>query len=217
MPARTDGSTGPQAAHASASVAAAAARTATRVGPNAIIQVVAALDDRCGHSVRNDILRAAALPHYIDALPNEMVEERDVKRLFDTIVRRLPTTEADAILTDSGRRTARYVRENRIPRAAQLLLRCLPRPVAARLLLTAIAANAWTFAGSGQVSIRRLGGLSLDIAGNPFPTQGCPWHVAVIEGLFRALVSPLARVRHTTSRVDHRGPPTPVCRFDIAV
>ena len=48
MPARTDGSTGPQAAHASASVAAAATRAATRVGPNAIIQVVAALDDSQG-------------------------------------------------------------------------------------------------------------------------------------------------------------------------
>ncbi len=52
-----------------------------RVGPNAIIRVVAALEDAQGRAAVERLLIAAGLERYLDALPTEMVDEQEVTRL----------------------------------------------------------------------------------------------------------------------------------------
>ena len=114
---------------------------------------------------------------------------------------------------EAGTRTAAYVLANRIPKAAQALLKSLPAPLAGPLLLKAIARNAWTFAGSGRVRTAARGRrFVVEIAANPLAMPGCVWHLAVFEGLFSALVAPRVSVSHPLCCHDGAA----LCRFEIA-
>ncbi|MFZ4807140.1 MAG: bacteriochlorophyll 4-vinyl reductase [Hyphomicrobiaceae bacterium] len=169
-----------------------------RVGPNAIIQVGAALRDAFGPQRHRDIFAAAALDRYVERVPEAMVPERQAAALFAAVRRELTEGEARQVFRVAGLRTADYILAHRIPAVAQGVLKRLPDVVAARLLLSAIRGHAWTFAGSGAVSCSYGRMLSIAIAGNPLATPGCDWHVAVFEGLFRTLVSPGMQVRHVS-------------------
>ena len=184
---------------------------AGRVGPNAILQTAAALRDLLGLAIEHAVCDRAGLARYIEAPPKQMVREEEAARLFDAVRSMLAGTQADAVLAEAGRRTARYVAANRIPKPVTAWLAVLPHAVAGRILLTAIHKHAWTFAGSGVVTIERGRYMSLTIAGNPLATPGCPWHVATLEQLFGTLVSPAARVSHAacSARGDKE------CRFEI--
>jgi hypothetical protein len=59
---------------------------------------------------------------------------------------------AAEVARSAGRRTADYLLAHRIPKPVQALLKALPARLAARVLLSAIARHAWTFAGSGVFS-----------------------------------------------------------------
>lgn len=182
----------------------------SRVGPNAIIQLAGALGDRLGEQAVRDLFTHVGLQHMLIDPPAEMVDQRAVADLYEALFARFPGTAA-AVAGEAGARTADYILAHRIPWFAKALLRALPARLAAPLLLGAIGRNAWTFAGTGRFSARRGSPLVIEIANNPLAMPNGVWHVAVFEGLFRALVSPRMTVRQR--HCCHEG--APVCRFEI--
>ncbi|WP_299622202.1 bacteriochlorophyll 4-vinyl reductase [Pelagibius sp.] len=188
------------------------AESAPAVGPNAVIQLGEALRDRLGDRAARDVFAHAGLGHFLANPPSEMVDEDAVRGLFRSLYHLLPSATAAAIAAEAGRRTADYLLANRIPGLARATLRSLPGRLAAPLLLSAIASNAWTFAGSGTLQTRAGSPSLIEIADNPIAIPGCVWHVAVFKTLFGALVTPDVEVHHP--QCCHAGAPS--CRFEIA-
>lgn len=176
---------------------ACAAARQRRVGPNAIIQTQRALEECEDVKAAAAIFQRAGLGHYLRSEPAEMVVEDDVARLFATIRRTLAVERAEAVLRIAGQLTGRYILAHRIPAAAQVVLKASPAVLAAPLLMKAIAAHAWTFAGSGEVTTALWPRLEITIAANPLATPGCPWHLGVLETLFQTLARPSAQLVHT--------------------
>lgn len=184
-----------------------------KVGPNAVTQTAAALRAAGGEALARRVFAAAGQTDLLDHLPAHMIDQRHPAALHRALAETLPPEQARAIAADAGRRTADYLLANRIPAPAQWLLRRLPPRLAARLLLAAIARNAWTFAGSGRFEARAGDPCRLAIHANPLATPGAPWHAAVFERLFRALVAPQAAVAVTACTAEG----APACRFEIAL
>ena len=168
-----------------------------RVGPNAITQTAASLRAAGGETLARAMFGAAGLAPYLSAPPDEMVAEQEAARLHAAIAAGLPPAQAAAVARDAGRRTGAYILAHRIPKPVQKLLRWLPPRLAAPVLLAAIRRHAWTFAGSGDVTTTAGRSPVLTIARNPLATPGCPWHCAVLETLFRALVAADTHVEET--------------------
>jgi divinyl protochlorophyllide a 8-vinyl-reductase len=165
-----------------------------RIGPNAILQAVAAIDRELGAEARRRLLKAAGVD--VPPLDSGMIPEGEARAVHDAI-RELP--EARKILRLSGLSTADYILANRIPTAARLVIRSLPEKWGARLLSAAILRHAWTFAGSGRFRIAGTAPLIFEISDNPLraarsESPACHWHAAVFERLFAALVWPSVRV-----------------------
>lgn len=173
------------------------------VGPNAVLQVIAALRGRGIDPA--PVFAAAGLPGLLAEPPSAMMPAAEALALFQAL--RAMRPDADAILSDAGARTGAYVLAHRIPRPAQWLLRALPARLALPILLKAISRNAWTF-GAARIDI---GPASLTLSANPLATPGCPWHRATIRTLVRALVHPGAEISHPDCIA--RG--APACRFGI--
>jgi divinyl protochlorophyllide a 8-vinyl-reductase len=177
-----------------------------RVGPNAVIQLDAALVAGPGEAAARAVFTAAGLWSLRGAPPEAMVDEAVPARLFRATRAVLAPGEADAVLAEAGRRTAAYVLAHRLPKPVQAAMRVLPAALARPVLLAAIRSNAWTFAGSGVVTVR---GAVLEIAANPLATPGCPWHRGVLETMARRLVAADAVARHTACCAEG----APACRF----
>jgi divinyl protochlorophyllide a 8-vinyl-reductase len=173
-----------------------------RVGPNAAIQVIAALKRR-GESMARRVAAGADLSRWIEAPPAEMIAETDAAHLHAAVRDLLPADEARAVLYEAGVATADYLLANRIPKPAQWVLRLAPTRYSARWLSQAIGANAWTFAGSGRFTAKLGRRTVYEISANPFcaevisPAPICIWHVGVFERLFGQLVSRRIRVVET--------------------
>lgn len=167
-----------------------------RIGPNAIIQLIPPLQSAYGVAACEAVFRRAGIPRLLHEPAAEMVPELAVRSLFDALQQELGPAAAAAILKLAGEGTAQYVMRNRIPAAVRVLLKTLPGPVAARLLLGAIGRNAWTFAGSGRFSFVAGRPHVITISNNPIATPGCPWHLAVFTTMFRALASGSAELSH---------------------
>lgn len=192
----------------SASAATALAGNAC-VGPNAIIQVGRAISAHLGEPMRRRVFEAAGLGQYLRAYPERMIPEGEAARLLRSLDEQLEVADAQMIAAEAGKATGAYILEHRIPLAAKALLRLLPRQVAGRLLLKAIAANAWTFAGSGSFRGRWGRRPIMEIANNPLAVLDCRWHVAVFETLFRSMVCGSTVVTHTHPAEGR------VCRFVV--
>lgn len=123
-----------------------------KIGPNSIIQTVAALEARYGKTEADARLTIAGQGHLIGNLPSEMVEEEKFHDLVKSLDKDLDPGVLAELLNDSGQRTAAYLLKVRIPGFFQKLLKPLPPGLAFKLLLFAISKNAWTFAGSGAFS-----------------------------------------------------------------
>jgi hypothetical protein len=104
----------------------------------------------------------------------------------------------EMLMADAGVRTGRYILENRIPRPVRRLLQNLPVWLAARALLKAIRAHAWTFAGNARVSIAPGHPAIIEIRSNPIAVPGCPWHRGVFEMLFSGILGKPVHVDHST-------------------
>ena len=171
------------------------ATTERKVGPNAILQTAEALMALGGGELAQRVFGLAGLAAMLDNPPAEMVSQDDAASLHRAIADALPGAEAALVAADAGRRTGRYILQNRIPRPARIFLKMLPARLSGPLLLKAIERHAWTFAGSGRVSHQTGRPLRFSIAGNPLAMPGCTWHCAVFETLFRELVHPRTQVR----------------------
>lgn len=183
------------------------------VGPNALIQLGAALRNGPGAEAERRLFAASGLLNRLETPPERMVDEREPAALFGAVIDAYPPEEADELLREAGRRTADYVIANRIPRIARAVFSVCPPSVAARLMLSAIERNAWTFAGSGAVRTGARPRPWIEIEANPLATPGCPWHVGVFTRLFERLVSLGSAVAHTSCAA--RG--DAVCRFEISL
>jgi divinyl protochlorophyllide a 8-vinyl-reductase len=171
-----------------------------RIGPNAILQLIPVVDAAIGPARRADLFAQAGV-----ALPPPdagMLPEAQVIRLHRTLALRLPDQSAQ-LSRAAGLATGDYILANRIPAPARVLIRALPAPLGARLLVTAIAKHAWTFAGSGRFRILSHRPLTVSITANPLAVgigsaPSCHWHSAVFQRLFSALVWPAATVTETS-------------------
>jgi divinyl protochlorophyllide a 8-vinyl-reductase len=182
------------------------------VGPNAVIQLAAALrSEPGGEELAERVFQAAGFSRLLRKPPDAMIDEAIPARLFDALWRELPPEQAAHTAHEAGRRTGAYILANRIPKLAQLVLRLLPQRVAAAMLLRAIHKNAWTFAGSGLCSVSAGDPAQLMILFNPLKMPGCVWHCGVLEQLFRSLVGKDTRVRHRYELVNG----SPASCFDI--
>ena len=183
-----------------------------RIGPNAILQHLPVLDEVIGKALRGALLHRAG----VSAPPPDagMWPEDQVAHLHRAIWLYLPD-RACAIQSAAGQATADYILANRIPRLAQRLILALPAPAGARVLASAIARNAWTFAGSGRFRVASYRPLVFEIAANPLAegpgSLSCHWHAAVFQRLFAQLVWPGVTVCETSCCAHG----DPVCRFVV--
>ena len=139
----------------------------SRIGPNAITRVAEVLTERLGSGATRHLFMAAGLAPYLEAPPQEMVDEVQVMRLHAALRGELDRGLWQDVARSAGERTADYLLRRRIPAAVQAVLKRLPAPVAARVLLHAIRRHAWTFSGSGRFSARAGCPVVLEIRGNP--------------------------------------------------
>ncbi|MET4101622.1 divinyl protochlorophyllide a 8-vinyl-reductase [Roseovarius sp. MBR-78] len=181
------------------------------VGPNTILQLALALEAQGGRALARQVFEAAELGALLDAPPGAMVPERQAAAVMRAVHASLPPATAARVSHEAGRRTGDYILRHRIPLPARVVLRLLPARLAARLLLRAILAHAWTFAGSGRVELRAGEPARLMIHDNPLSVAGSGWHRAVLETLFRGLVDPRAQVVQTACCATGAG----ACIFEI--
>ncbi len=186
-----------------------------RIGPNAVIQMGEALRAYGGREFEHDVFVRAGLRHYLPAPPAHMIPEHEAIAIFETLYHDAGVSlhDANAIARDAGLRTGDYILANRIPPFAQRILKLLPKPLAARALLSAIGKHSWTFAGSGRFTSHYGRPLVIKITANPLSFDHCVWHCAVFERLFRALVSRSAHVV-CNAQAAHAGAD---CCFEISL
>ncbi len=195
----------------------AQASVAGRIGPNAITRVAEALPMLVGPAATQVLFDTAGLAGYLRQPPQEMVDEREVTRLHAVLRAQLGAAVAGAVAREAGLRTANYLLAHRIPKAVQRVLRLLPAPMAARVLLAAIGRHSWTFAGSGTFAARAGWPVVLTIRGNPLckglhaDAPACDFYAATFERLFAVLVNRRARVVETSCEA--RGDVE--CRFEV--
>lgn len=172
-----------------------------RIGPNALMQLAPVLDRTVGEAARRDLFAA----HGLMAVPDGsvMIDEGLVAAIHQDMRLRHPA-QARAMARTAGLATGDYILANRIPAPARLLLRALPPPLAARALTRAITTHAWTFCGTGRLTVRPGHPTLFDIVDNPV-VRGeirvrpiCDWHAAVFERLFATLVHRRAHVREVS-------------------
>lgn len=170
-----------------------------RIGPNAILQLLAVLDAQGQGALAADVLETAGVAR--PPPDAAMLPQGDCSATHQAL-RRLAPDQAEDILRAAGLATGDYILAHRIPRAAQAVLRVLPRRLAARVLAQAIAKHAWTFAGTGVFVIAGHAPLTFTITANPLAGHRadhmqCVWHAAVFERLFSRLVWRGVQVRET--------------------
>jgi divinyl protochlorophyllide a 8-vinyl-reductase len=199
------------------SAAGSAVGSAGRIGPNAIIRVAEVLPSVLGEAGTQALFEAAGLAAYLRRPPQDMVDESEVARLHLVLRQQLGGAVAGQVAHRAGERTADYLLAHRIPKPVQALLKILPAPLAARVLLTAIRRNAWTFAGSGEFTAVAGQPCVLTIRHNPLcrglvsEAPACEFYSATFERLFQVLVHPQSQAVET--ECEARG--DPICRFEL--
>ena len=189
-----------------------------RIGPNAIIQVMAAMTGRFDQRVMEQFFESIGLLGYVRESPQDMVPERDVAVLQRALFDQWGDLLARDISREAGRRTGDYLLRHRIPNLAQRALRMLPAAISARLLLRAIGRHAWTFAGSGVFTIHGSPPFGFSIQHNPLCSRiqsdqpVCDYYAATFERIFQAIVHPCAHVRELSCEAVG----APICSFEIS-
>jgi divinyl protochlorophyllide a 8-vinyl-reductase len=189
-----------------------------RIGPNAVIQVAAALANRLGAGAARELMLSAGLGAYVKEPPQKMIDECEVIALHSLLRERLQPATASEVVRAAGLATGDYLLAHRIPRAAQWVLRALPAPLAAPLLLAAIRRHAWTFTGSGHFHAKAGPPVVIVIQHCPIcrganaARPQCDYYAATFARLFRRLVHRHARVRETACEACGADQ----CRFEIS-
>ena len=203
------------------SVAAAApvqTKPSGHIGPNAVTRLAEAVDELHGHAATRALFVMAGLEGYLDQAPVDMVDEAEVIALHRFGRAQFGTEAFAGIARMAGELTGRYVLQHRIPHVAQAILRRLPAFLAARVLVRAIAAHAWTFVGSGAFAFTpHRHGMLLTINDSPLardersPLPLCNFYSATFETIFRRLVSR----RATVIEVSCAATGARACRFEV--
>jgi len=188
-----------------------------RIGPNAVLQTLAAAEALEGRATAARIRTLAALP---EDWSEGLIPEAWFLSTLRATRATLPTPRADAVLREAGTRTAAYVAEHRIPRAFRALLRTLPARVALPMLLTAFARHAWTFAGRGRFSVEGAYPGAIRLEDAPTCRERAPTPDALTGGYYEAafeallsLAAPGVRVREIACASQGK----PACIFQIAL
>lgn len=197
---------------------APAVRQAGRVGPNAILQVIAALKEKATPEESARVFAAAGLSSYLESPPSQMVPEAEVGHLHKALREELDPGLCTAVALRAGETTADYLLANRIPDLVKKILDPLPPAVAAPILLVAISKNAWTFVGSGAMFYSLKRPITITVTGSPLCRDitgaggpVCAYYVGTFQGLFRALVADTARVEEIACAAAG----APACVFEI--
>jgi divinyl protochlorophyllide a 8-vinyl-reductase len=165
-------------------------RQGALIGPNAVLQAVAVMEERLGPAET----RAVLVDAQIHALPSgeAMIPEVQALRLHRWLALHDPMG-CFVIAEESGSRTADYIIANRIPKPAAWLLRHLPAMLAAPLLMAAIRKHAWTFIGAGSFAPQGAWQFTIDRSNTvdavPVPESLYHWYAAVFARLYRQLVA----------------------------
>lgn len=190
-----------------------------RIGPNAITRLAEAIAALHGETAVQALFTAAGQRDHLEHRPAEMVDERDVIALHRAGRRQFGLAAFAEIARLAGRLTGDYVLANRIPSVAQRVLRPMPAALAARVLVKAIGAHAWTFVGSGEFGFKpRRGGLLLTIQDSPLARDEradqplCDYYSETFERIFRELVSRQARVTEISCAATGAS----ACCFDVS-
>jgi len=188
-----------------------------RIGPNALIQTLVAMQAMLPDSALHATLAHAGELPLLAELPDSMVPERRFVALVGALRRVVSPDLAARVLARSGQLTGEYVLAHRIPRLARYALPRLPRRLALRVLLKAIGAHAWTFAGAGRFSwTLQPSGAVLRLADCPTARDvvldhpACDYYRACFETLLRRLVDPTLRVTEIACAAQG----APACCFD---
>ena len=189
-----------------------------RIGPNAVIRLAEALDALESKAVTKKLFIAANLETYVHALPQAMVPEEDVTVLHRHLRSDLGPRRAASVSWIAGQRTADYLLSHRIPKPVQQLLKLLPARLAAFILLKAIGAHAWTFAGTSRFSWHMGRPITLTFEDCPLCRHDraaqpcCSYYSATFERLFRELINADASVSETLCIAAGGS----ACKFEIA-
>jgi divinyl protochlorophyllide a 8-vinyl-reductase len=184
-----------------------------RIGPNAVIQTLRALEELEGPGQCDRAIRQAGID---TSQLSGMIPEHLFIALNRAVRDRLPESRAAAVMRLAGTYTARYVASHRIPGLFRLVLGRMPPRLGIPLLLAAFRRHAWTFAGSARFGVA-----------GPYPgtlvLEDCPtcrhgdgqraagaYYEAAFEGLLQ-IVAPRVRVREIRCRA--LGDPS--CQFTI--
>jgi divinyl protochlorophyllide a 8-vinyl-reductase len=188
-----------------------------RIGPNTIIQVAGVLRDRLSPSFAEAILRDATR-YTLATLPSGMIDEREAQGVVRAAVQRMGAPAAAVVLREAGSRTADYLLARRIPLIAQALIRVVPRQLGLKVLLRAMTANAWTFAGSGHFHVEPAGRTPELVFDDCAMCRGmheaipmCEFYAGTFERLISVLVAPNAQVRE----VECMAQGASACRFQL--
>jgi divinyl protochlorophyllide a 8-vinyl-reductase len=174
-----------------------------RIGPNAITQMIAALDGVLGRDSTYALFSAVGIGGYLARPPAAMVPEGEVAALHRELRACLSPEQCERISVQAGRQTGNYLLERRIPRLAQGLLKPLPAAWASRLLCSAIRRHAWTFTGSGTLRIEHRPRLAFVLEGCPVCREMranrpvCHYFAATFERLLCELVDAELKVSET--------------------
>lgn len=191
---------------------------AARIGPNAIIQTVGALEEERGPQETRRFLRRIGRGDLAEQLPTKMVDELAFITLIAAVRADMGVDDASRILARAGERTADYLLANRIPAVAHKILPRLPRRLGLSLLLKAISGHAWTFAGAGRFSYK------VDKRGATLSLGSCPEcrGLAVSEPIcryyescFQSLLRPLIDRRLTVHEVACAAAGAEACTFEV--
>jgi divinyl protochlorophyllide a 8-vinyl-reductase len=160
------------------------------IGPNAVLQAVAVMEERFGAAETAAILADAQITQVPSGA--HMIPELDALRLHRWLALHDPMG-CFVIAEEAGARTADYIIANRIPQAACWLLRHLPAMLAAPLLMMAIRKHAWTFIGAGVFTSAGAWAFTIDRSAAEDTTMPPDslfhWYAAVFTRLYRALVA----------------------------
>jgi divinyl protochlorophyllide a 8-vinyl-reductase len=184
------------------------------LGPQAVTQILDAVEKLCGSAARKTLLREAQLHRVPDW--DEPVREEKVARLHQTL-RRLFPDRATAVARAAGRATTDYILDTRVSAHGQRLLSMTRKPVAVWMLTRAARQHAWAFQGSGKFRVNPP--LEYEVIGNPVckgehaDSPVCHYHVAAFERLYQRLVDP----RMTCREVACVATGAPSCRFVIGM
>jgi divinyl protochlorophyllide a 8-vinyl-reductase len=187
------------------------------IGPNSVLQLIEALKVAGLGDFSAQVFERAGVSDWLANPPQSMVDERPVGRLHQAVRAMASPEQGTALMAEAGRLTADYILANRIPKPAQVVLKLLPPRLAAALLVKAISAHSWTFAGTGLFSARAGLPTVVMLVGNPLcageraPAPVCAWHAAVFQRLFQVLVSPNARAVETECEAAGGA----CCRFEL--